>query len=406
MIRTYVKITVDLEPGWRVGSWAATASDVRGTVRDPLDPSLAWAPGSSVTGSLRQAAGDRAGQLFGCLPSNTEQPQAVPSSWWVLGTTLSTGKDSRPAIRSRKQTAISRDRRAPTEHGLSESEEVDAAQLGIYLRSDDADVTELLDVVRGWVPRLGGGRTTGRGFGTVTGFAYRRLDLDRREDLLELLTAGGDPASRVDRLLRQATTETVPAAEQRLVLRATVTSPQVGLLSEDETEYATHGSQWKGMLRSRVELIARSLGHSPCITEQSWTGCGTCDLCAAFGSTTRSGAWEFHTSRWEDGSTVSRGRNAIDRFTGGVRNQLLFTEHNRQDVTMTLRITSSRDDVPGWVHTALLHALRDLNDGLWGIGPRTSTGLGTVQVNCLTTAQGKVDLNRLEPVTVPTKEQP
>ena len=73
---------------------------------------------------------------------------------------------------------------------------------------------------------------------------------------------------------------------------------------------------------------------------------------------------------------------------------------------MTLRITSSRDDVPGWVHTALLHALRDLNDGLWGIGPRTSTGLGTVQVNCLTTAQGKVDLNRLEPVTVPTKEQP
>jgi len=42
---------------------------------------------------------------------------------------------------------------------------------------------------------------------------------------------------------------------------------------------------------------------------------------------------------------------------------------------MTLRITSSRDDVPGWVHTALLHALRDLNDGLWGIGPRTSTGL-------------------------------
>lgn len=412
MTRTYARVTVDLEPGWRVGSWAAAASDVRGTARDPLDQDRPWAPGSSVAGSLRRAAGERADELFGCLRPGAEgEPVTQPSQWWVLGTVLTSSGDAEVTIETRKQTAISRHRRAPAEHGLSESEEVGRARLRVYLRSDGGRAADLVEVVKAWTPQLGGGRTTGLGVGTVTELVHRSVDLASRDGLLAVLSPTGDAAARVDRLLRRGTTEQITPAKPRLVLEATLSADRVGLLEDDTDDdqlrpgrAVTHGSQWKGMLRSRVEMIARSLGHPACITEQSWTGCGGCDLCAAFGSTTRSGAWELHSSSWSDGATSRRGRNAIDRFTGGVRDKVFFTEHHREQVEMTLRVTSSRDDVPGWVTTALLHALRDLNDGLWGIGPRTSTGLGTVRVTSVTTDQ-LVDLARLEPVRLPQRKE-
>jgi len=325
-------------------------------------------------------------------------------------------------LKRRKQTAISRHRRAPAAKGLSSSEEADASDLNVYLRCDardSADAKVLLDglvrAVNAWQPRIGGGRTTGLGFGHVTQLTHRTFDLDTSTDLITLATATQSGGERVDALLTsEATTAQLKPTQRDPLLTATMTIPTIGLLQEMKDVRTTHGSQWKGMLRSRVEYIARSLGHSPCIgddpdhaqpsRQHQWTGCGTCDLCRAFGSATAAGAWEFHTMPWGDASAHTRQRNAIDRFTSGVRDGALFEDDWVSGVTTTLTITEHHK-APGWVLVALLHALHDLDDGLWGIGPRTAIGHGTVSITAVRCpdvgGERPVDLEKLPAVELP-----
>lgn len=396
--RSYVKLTVGLDAGWRVGAWQSTAADVRGAARDPMNPTQPHVPGTSIAGSLKASLnpGD-AELLFGSLATGS-------SPWWILGTTL-TPTD----IDTRTQTAISRHRRAAAKAGQSRAEEATTATLTVYLRSDTAHITPLLDAVQAWQPRVGGGRTIGLGRARLTSITHRTLDLDHKDDLMGLIGASGTATQRVDELLAHPHATRVPITplDPAELVTFEVRVTDMGLLEKTADHHITHGSQWKGMLRSRTEYIARSLGHPPCITEDQWTGCGHCDLCDAFGSSNRSGAWEFHNSPWESGTHQHRTRIAIDRFTSGVRDGATFTEHTQHDVLMTASITTSRD-TPTWVGIALLHAIRDLNDGLWGIGPRTAIGLGTAQVTNLSCTNlagiesGLVDFTALPAVPLPT----
>ena len=49
-----------------------------------------------------------------------------------------------------------------------------------------------------------------------------------------------------------------------------------------------------------------------------------------------------------------------------------------------LTADASADGIPQWVVRALLHAVRDLSDGLVGVGAGSGTGLGTIKADTVT----------------------
>ena len=71
---------------------------------------------------------------------------------------------------------------------------------------------------------------------------------------------------------------------------------------------------------------------------------------------------------------------AIDRFTGGARDKLLYFDK----VLVRGRFTLTLDDLTGPLtptESALVDAvLQDLDDGLIGVGARTTAGYGTVRI--------------------------
>jgi hypothetical protein len=146
-----------------------------------------------------------------------------------------------------------------------------------------------------------------------------------------------------------------------------------------------------------VEYIGRSLHATVC----PGSDCGRCDVCATFGSPQAAGRLDFASTPVVRGTAAvhARGRNAINRFTGGVNDRQLFTEHTEHDLGLRLEIRpldrirptggpgvpggqdrsrTTAPGIPAWVVRAVLHAVRDLADGLVGVGGRTSTGLGTL----------------------------
>lgn len=234
----------------------------------------------------------------------------------------------------------------------------------------------------------------------VSSIRYRTLDLDTRDGVAALL--GGDkqtPVARVDALLKRGRDSGTQADREIPLLEAKVSCEF--LAQPEEQQASTHGSAWKGILRSRVEFIGRSLGLKVCgYGKENWTGCGECSVCRAFGSSTGGGKWEFLDSVWEHHEARSRTRVAIDRFTGGARDGALFTQHYERDVTMTLKIMGPPldDEEDRWVERALLHALRDLDDQLITIGPEGASGYGMASVEGVRFRGSSVTLNELEPV--------
>lgn len=413
--RTYVRIDLTLDSEWRVGTWryddGADDGEDRAVVAiartGPGDESPPYLPGSSIRGALRAHLRDRLGperlaEVFGPEPpaDRDAAQDLVASPWWVLGAVLPDGSWQ---MRRRGQTSIDRRRRAPLQGTLRDSETVDPVGSGphvrIYLRCD-GDVacrTDVLEALSSWRPRVGAGRSTGLGRARVVGLVHRALALADDGDLIDLLTAGGGPAG-VDTLLAasQAVTTPAPQPADDLVLSVVFSVPHgwlpqamPGAPERDRVD----GSTWKGLLRHRVEFIARSLGLPGCgerrLDNGSWQ-CGQCDVCAAFGSPVKAGVLDFATTHLDGkGSATTRHRTAIDRFTGGVRDGALFPETVQRAVRMRLEVRAltadaAADGIPQWVVRALLHAVRDLSDGLVGVGAGSGTGLGTIKADTVT----------------------
>lgn len=387
MNRTYVRVTLTVESEWRVGSWESEADDQLQTLRSGLDGGP-LAPGSSLLGSLRAHAKATGIDviLFG---PEAGTPILSVSPWWVLGTTV-----SNMAIESRGRVAIDQRRKAAARKGHFTAEHVirdPNAELGasatvtMYLRSDFDDASKLLDLLKSWRPRLGGGRTVGMGRASIQSIVHRTLDLSDKGDALILLTQAGDGPARVDAMLKVGSVVEPDGVGDPDLLSVELTCDQMAY-SEDDTPI-THGSQWKGILRGRVAYIIRSLGGAACTaTDENWTGCQDVDLlcpvCRVFGSTHTSGLLEFMSSDWSMARPrTRRSRIAIDRFTGGTRNGALWSQFHQPAVTMTLQIRA--EAIPQgdrWVVLALFHAVRDLADGLVSVGPEGASGYGIVRV--------------------------
>lgn len=139
------------------------------------------------------------------------------------------------------------------------------------------------------------------------------------------------------------------------------------------------GSGWKGIIRSRVEFILRSrYGENAACDTQA--GCGQCAACAVFGHQGQRGALAFRDSYIEDWrQEPKRTHVGIDRVTSSSRDALLFgtmpvTAGRLRLQIDELRLTST------WARNAIRHVLRDIDDGLIGVGSRTTRGFGTLRL--------------------------
>jgi len=70
----------------------------------------------------------------------------------------------------------------------------------------------------------------------------------------------------------------------------------------------------------------------------------------------------------------------IDRVTGGSREALLFTTEALADGNVLQLQIDALGEIPPWVGDAIRHVLRDISDGLIGVGSRTTRGLGTLEL--------------------------
>jgi CRISPR/Cas system CSM-associated protein Csm3 (group 7 of RAMP superfamily) len=407
--RCYVRVALVVEGQWRVGTWRHDgggdgAEDRVLVAVSRLAGPAAYLPGSGLRGSLRAhlhavLGPARTGQVFGPEPPE-DRPggqQLSASPWWVLDAVLPEGSWQ---VRTRGQSGIDRQRRAPYRRTLRTAETIapvgDGPHVLVYLRcdpgGDPACAREVLDALASWQPRIGAGRSTGLGRTRVVSVAHRDIDLGGRGDLLARLAAGGGPAG-LDALLAGSGAVTRPVDQEHpddVVVSVEFQLPDGWLPTLDpaaETREEIDGSTWKGLVRSRVEFIARSVGRRVCgetVSGNSPWQCGQCAVCAVFGSPVAGGVVEFSTTPVRGGSEPSvRLRNAIDRFTGGARDGALFAESVQTGARMRLEIRCP-EQVEPWVARAVLHAVRDLADGLVGIGPRSGTGLGTLAAEAVT----------------------
>lgn len=424
MKRTYVRINLRMDSDWRVGAWDSDSADTLPVLTDADDRPVA--PGSGIAGSLRHAVNDqRRQELFGPDPG-AEELSASP--WWVLGTVVEGSR-----ITARQRNRIDRARGSASERGLYRVKEVgpkagETATVRVYLRrqhdSRDPDseiLAPLIEVLKAWEPRIGGGASTGLGRATITNVTHQTIDLDDIVQLKNVVCGDGqDPVARVDALLAGGTTPTFLAGKESHDTSWLKAKLKVDFLAlPDNMADRIHGSSWKGLLRSRVEFIGRSLGYKVCgaknenSDETGWTGCGECAVCRAFGSSQRPGLWAFDDSPFGGmGTSASRDRIAIDRFTGGVRDGALWEQLYRQDVDLDLVVRRnpmvhgiSLGPEDSWVKKAIIHALRDLNDGLIGIGPESAAGFGLAKVENLTVDGSSIDLGAVDTIPYPDAQE-
>ncbi|MGJ7908498.1 RAMP superfamily CRISPR-associated protein [Actinopolyspora sp. H202] len=358
-------------------------------------------PGSTVAGSLRAhcdtradlAADEHQNDLFGSRPGSDAR---TPSPVQVLGTVC------RPAGETefRRRTAIDRERGAPATHTLHATELLpEGTEFDVVLRWDDPDhrYERFVELLRGWRPHLGRGSGVGAGLCTVVGVGEATYDLATVDGLYAWvhLTWPDDYPTPVGGDGNSSAPEPVVDVELDIVdglhigtgeaERESEDGPKISRVLRSGGKFVVPGSTLKGVLRSRAEYICRAVGAVAC-TDQS---CGGCVPCRLFGfspatgaeGTGRRGRIAVHDATIETTADPEHRQHvAIDRFTGGATDGLLYTDEVLTSGRFRLRVEPLATDLTETERLLLRAVVTDLDDGLVGIGGRSTAGLGTVRV--------------------------
>ncbi|MFF4128272.1 RAMP superfamily CRISPR-associated protein [Microbispora rosea] len=397
MIVTVIAMGIAAEAGWAVG---ATDDGIGAVDKELLTDSRGnpWIPVSSLAGSLRDHlfADDADESLMG---SRSGAEELLPSRLWLLGAQIrAAGKDEPPATQVLASTAIDPRRKGALPRSLRHKRVVnEPTDIELYAMCEGLLSEEHWDLLAGWQPSVGGDRSTGGGRARLERLAYRIYDLDRDDDLREWLTRGGP-----DRYTDLIQVEVHPVAEHPVldVRFRIVDGLHIGTGSRQEKTAITlrrdgtpliPGKTWKGLFRARAGYILRTLrGEQSACTDQQ--GCGSCPLCDLFGSTRSRGRVVFVDSAIDKATSAPRTHVAIDRVTGGARDQLLFTQEVIGQGETNLRILQLAP-IEDWQRNLLRHVIKDLDDGLIGVGAGSQRGQGTLRLIS--------PLPPLEPVVVP-----
>ena len=403
-----------LEPGG-VGRPAPLRENELDIVLDRAPDGRVHLPGTSLAGALRahvRAArgAQRADAWFGSVTGAGSQTVAVASPIWVGSSVL----DSTTVPVHRWTTAIDRGRGAARHRHLRGAEEQPAeASFPVTILWEDAthgDVDDLAAMIAGWRPLLGRATSTGHGRCAVRDVRVGHLPLSTDAGLLSWLTTdSGALAAQI------ATDEPARTGPDRPLthwsVRFRLAGPTlVSTTSTDETGQVVRiplrdsgapllpGSSLKGVLRSRVELVLRSVGLSACETQR----CGECLACGYFGfggddtrraSVGQRGRVRVLSARVVDqldGHTVHTRVTthvAIDRFTGGAamrtgQGGLLYKVEapDTGDVTLSLDVTELPDDERSLFGALVRIVVDDMHRGLARVGHSTTRGYGHLVV--------------------------
>jgi CRISPR/Cas system CSM-associated protein Csm3 (group 7 of RAMP superfamily) len=389
-----------------------------------------WVPGSSLAGSLRAhlAAADPPAdvRIMGSRPprNQAEAAASAASPLWIAGVVFTPvtpdGHDGTGdgLLETTGQTAIDRKRRAARTGSLRISRlAARGGHLTIYMRHQSGDplTPDDLALIAAWRPAIGRDRTAGSGRARLIEIRHGTIDPTTPGGARTWLTCGGQQ-------LFEAVATTVISCDSadQPWLEATFEITDGLLVGDRRAGRVTTarkrngrplipGSAWKGIFRSRIEYIIRSRYGEAAICD-SHADSGNCPACAVFGHQGQRGALAFRDSYIDIAKLapdVKRTHVGIDRVTGGARDALLYETAPIPDGTVSLRIDQLAP-VPCWVRNAIWHVIRDLDDGLIGLGARTTTGLGTLH---LTAPPGALDalepvvVNDLEPVPAPEPSQ-
>jgi CRISPR/Cas system CSM-associated protein Csm3 (group 7 of RAMP superfamily) len=416
---TLMIATVTIEPGWAVGTLATSDPAID---RDILLDSHGrpWVPGSALAGSLRaqlsQANPPADERLMGSRPprNQAESAASTVSPLWIVGSVfIPAGADDAPeapvALEVTGQTAIDRERGAAAAGPLRFSRlAADGGTLTVYLRHDPGRfplTDDDLQLIAAWRPAIGRDRTKGSGRARLIKLSHGQVDPATPDGATTWLSHSGPG------LFQAVATHDIPGPDPGEEPWLEVSFAIVdGLLTADGLpgtiarsrrrggQPLIPGSTWKGIIRSRAEYIIRSrYGENAAC--QDLTGCGTCVTCGIFGHQAQRGKLAFRDSYIEDAPSAPPARThvGIDRVSGGARDALLFQIEPLTAGHLRLRI-DQLVDIPPWTRNLIWHALRDIDDGLIGVGSRTTRGLGTLRLTSTP--------EQPQPVHIPALEQP
>jgi CRISPR/Cas system CSM-associated protein Csm3 (group 7 of RAMP superfamily) len=412
-VTTFLIATLRLEPGWAVGS---VALDDPAIDRELLTDASGqpWVPGSSLAGSLRahllaeQAHADE--RLMGSRPpeDRAASERATVSRLWFLGAEFSADGAGPTETSTTGQTAVDRARGGAVPKSLRVSRVAESGgTLRVYLRYRGELSEHEVGLIASWSPKIGRDRTRGGGRAALVDLRYGTVNLATDEGMTTWLTHSGPD------LVEAVATTPVPVAPSKAKVRefeftiedgllvGGVKDPQVARTRTRSGLPLIPGSAWKGIVRSRFEFILRSRYGEDAACRDT-TGCPVCVVCDVFGSAGRRGQLAFADSP-VTAAEVSEPRTqvGIDRVTGGARERLLFRTEPVTAGTVWLRIEELAPVEP-WVWNVIGHVVRDIDDGLVGVGSRTTRGLGTLRlITPLDPRPAPVTVARLETAADP-----
>lgn len=368
-------------------------------------------PATSVAGNLRAHIASSSGEEFATrIMGYVEGNNAQASSLQVVGTKLIAGGETL----DERSTAIDRRRAAARTSTLRYTKTLDKGSVfGVFLRWDDPaeeDLAQFTKLLASWRPLLGSGVSAGRGAMTVLSIHHGRLDLTDAADLRTFLTTSGPglfkevaPATDEHQIVPQARAVDQLTFTMRLVdalhIGSGTTKPEngheVAQVVKSDGMPLVPARALRGVIRSRVEFILRSLEIGACCDQK----CGTCLACDIFGhgggesdtdSVGKRSRVRFLDAPIESAVLAQRTHAPIDRFTGGSaksvqagEGQRLFTQEVVDAGTFTitvepLGITPAEPAVWEDAKALITLAIHDMHLGYVGLGGGTTRGQGTV----------------------------
>lgn len=267
-------------------------------------------------------------------------------------------------------------------------------QFSVYLygTSQEEKIEDIFAAMDNQVLQLGGQKSNGCGYLQIEKLLYRSFDMKNENDrALWFQEEELEEKEYEDRKshLHQETkyqnayeiTITGKTDGELLVKSAVVTdygekSPDSMNMRNAKKEYIIPGSSFKGTIRSQMEMIAEYMGVSDIIDE-------TFGIPAQRGQKGATGNIRFFDTvvgdmEENDKMPISH-RIHIDKFTGGVKQQGLFSEKNVAG-KLSFRISIQNKNHPERTCGLLLMALRDLAIGTVNVGSGYSVGKGIIQV--------------------------
>ncbi len=382
-------------------------------------------PGTSLAGSLRSIVAEYDQALADNWFGRVEGDESTASAIWVLGSqcvdedgSFLDAAQSTSLAQRRTATAISRHRGAAETWMLPTTEALAAGtRFAAYLQwpgATMAELQQLLSLLNGWAPVIGRATSTGHGRCHVVRLVHGQLDLSTQTDLLTWLTRSGP--TLVDDVATHEATPEPPTDPARYAVTFTTASPLAFGLGDAGKlpESGLPGASIKGVIRSRVEFILRSVGLLG-MEECGPSGCGACWACRFFGHSAKDAALSGSGGQralvrikeaYVGGSKRERIHVALDRITGGAARQsrddgvihaagahggMLYTMegYEQAQVTMSFDVERLKDEELEAFENLLALVLADINDGHVGFGRATTRGYGSLQLTDVSAPGGR-----------------